>query len=626
MPAIPFPAYLPESQLVQRSTNIHNATHSGLDVVCAWPVSGQYGPGTRVLYYVLVAACVFARKAEWIRNAGLAAVLLFPAVAALHGIVLATLHREGAVDMDVYGAFQLCSIGILTAPATVKLSKTYFNNPGRNIIFLWTGLILAGLLSLTVEFIRIESTSCPIDDQATIEWAAKNHTFPYNMSPSCGMICGEDGPFSPLRQGAADNIYVIPVPHALTFNTATLISAACCVPAILSLVSTWIKILEYNWETFSSRYVNSTNSTESTEKSDERPIKGTNGATPKQMNGIAARIRGWLTLIEIPVFVAAVLAILVKGEMNFFSEPVNYQTEPITSIGQWAPIVGTGLAAIGSLYVLFAATMDADESENDDQEIRLDADANADASEHNSNCTEYTSRGNSPESLDSISPQRSSQMIDGSPSTEIVRTSTQASISPRLPRTATNQSERSVHSGGRRKVTQYLNLASMKLAAKAHDQFQDSGYHAKGLSSFPEVPGEIFRNENLPEIQRAYSPIPRSRASSFIGSESSHGEGSSRVPLEIPRHLSLPGPPTPTRPITRPRHAYTLPSRGGSCAVGGGHLGDTLDEVPFARDTGIETAAETSIAHASRPSALEVSPTTLTPNSQEAPKIVVSSD
>lgn len=52
-------------------------------------------PNIGCRYYVLVAACVFARKAEWIRNAGLAAVLLFPAVAALHGIVLATLHREG---------------------------------------------------------------------------------------------------------------------------------------------------------------------------------------------------------------------------------------------------------------------------------------------------------------------------------------------------------------------------------------------------------------------------------------------------------------------------------------------------------------------------------------------------
>lgn len=46
--------------------------------------------------------------------------------------------------MDIYGAFQLCSLGILAAPATVKNSRTYFLDPGRNIIFLWTGLILSG--------------------------------------------------------------------------------------------------------------------------------------------------------------------------------------------------------------------------------------------------------------------------------------------------------------------------------------------------------------------------------------------------------------------------------------------------------------------------------------------------
>lgn len=46
--------------------------------------------------------------------------------------------------MDVYGAFQFCSIGILAAPVTVKLSTTYFYDPGRNVIFLWTVLILAG--------------------------------------------------------------------------------------------------------------------------------------------------------------------------------------------------------------------------------------------------------------------------------------------------------------------------------------------------------------------------------------------------------------------------------------------------------------------------------------------------
>lgn len=52
MPAVPSALELLGNTLVQRSTNIisPNATDQALEVVCAWPVSGQYGPGTRVLY------------------------------------------------------------------------------------------------------------------------------------------------------------------------------------------------------------------------------------------------------------------------------------------------------------------------------------------------------------------------------------------------------------------------------------------------------------------------------------------------------------------------------------------------------------------------------------------------
>lgn len=52
MPAVPSAIELLGNSLVYRSTNITspNATAKVLEVVCAWPVSGQYGPGTRVLY------------------------------------------------------------------------------------------------------------------------------------------------------------------------------------------------------------------------------------------------------------------------------------------------------------------------------------------------------------------------------------------------------------------------------------------------------------------------------------------------------------------------------------------------------------------------------------------------
>lgn len=87
---------------------------------------------------------MLARKVEWVKAASLAAALLLPAVAAIHGIVLAALHVDNAVDMDVYGAFQICSIAILAAPVTLRYSQTYFNDPGRNTIFVWGALILAG--------------------------------------------------------------------------------------------------------------------------------------------------------------------------------------------------------------------------------------------------------------------------------------------------------------------------------------------------------------------------------------------------------------------------------------------------------------------------------------------------
>ena len=54
------------------------------------------------------------------------------------------LIAPGAVDMDVYGAFQLCAIGVLAAPVTVRLSRTYFEDPGRNTIFVWSTIVLAG--------------------------------------------------------------------------------------------------------------------------------------------------------------------------------------------------------------------------------------------------------------------------------------------------------------------------------------------------------------------------------------------------------------------------------------------------------------------------------------------------
>lgn len=242
--------------------------------------------------------------------------------------------------MDVYGALQFCSIGILAAQVTVRNSRTYFNAPGRNTIFLWTGLVLAGkqcldplysnlvltkhlakgLLSLAVEFYRIKTSDCPYDSGRPISLNAAE--FPYGNNLTCGLTCSTDlGPFSPLRGGSANNIYVIPAPDNFTFGMAMLMITACGIPAILSLMWMWKEILKINWNT---RFG---------DRDDNEQIEGTNGATFGKMKGVNKMIRFVLGGVEIIIFGGAVLAIIIIGERNFFSSQVRYQTEPMASIG-----------------------------------------------------------------------------------------------------------------------------------------------------------------------------------------------------------------------------------------------------------------------------------------------------
>jgi hypothetical protein len=177
-----------------------------------------------------------------------------------------------------------------------------------------------GLLSLIIEFFRLSATQCNHDDLGN---PVSSNAAKFSYDTTCGLVCDtKRGPFSPIRGGSANNIYVIPEPDRLTFSTATLLSAACCIPAILSLLSMWNRILQLNWRVrFGGRFSQQVN--------EEEEDKATIG----EMRRADGFIRKWLRAVEIPLFFGAVLAILVIGERNFFSKQVRFQTEPIASIG-----------------------------------------------------------------------------------------------------------------------------------------------------------------------------------------------------------------------------------------------------------------------------------------------------
>lgn len=189
---------------------------------------------------------------------------------------------------------------------------------------------------MCVEFSRVTSTACSHDDAGVPSLTVAG--FPYGKT-ICNLTCSEkDGPFSRMRGGAANNIYVIPVPGVLTFNAAMLIAAGVCIPAILSLIFTWEKILEIHWKTDQE---NLHEIPGETQEQDEHmdSVKLTSG----QIKTINNTVTRFLSVIEIPLFGGAVLAILIAGEINFFSAQMMYQTEPMASIGMALPVSWLGL-------------------------------------------------------------------------------------------------------------------------------------------------------------------------------------------------------------------------------------------------------------------------------------------
>lgn len=160
---------------------------------------------------------------------------------------------------------------------TVTIDRTPDANPSPYL----------GLLALTVEFFRSQSKPCLDDGSGNPLY--RGSPFPYDET-TCGLTCTvKDGPYSPMRYGSADNIYVVPAPDILTFGAATLVAAASCIPGILSMVSIWNKIVQTNSvKRFGAPNV-------------DEVIEGTNGATIQGMKSVNNLIRRLLSVVEVPV-------------------------------------------------------------------------------------------------------------------------------------------------------------------------------------------------------------------------------------------------------------------------------------------------------------------------------------
>jgi hypothetical protein len=262
----------------------------------------------------------------------------------------------------------------------------------------------------------------------------------------------------------------------------------------------WNKILEINWK---SRYGNRN------AKADQM-IEGTNGATEETMTHVNKYIRKILSVVEAPVYGAAVLFILIIGEWNFSSRQVSWQTEPMTAIGQWAPLTGTGLAVIGSLYVkLVHKELDsgkvAEGAVSPPEPEMSGRTRNQSVSPSPSYRGPNRGADGGRPSLSNGCDRTSDETVP--PMAHVRRSQTTATgrtwSEPTFSRTPLPRSQtEGPDLGGRRKIAKALNAISDRLGSANLDT---SAFKRGPALDYPTTPGEEIKNRKLRETQEKYN-------------------------------------------------------------------------------------------------------------------------
>ena len=161
-------------------------------IECSYPISGSYGPTPRYIYYALIVFTLLARKNAWLVKAALGSVMIYSSTAAIHAIVLVSIRTklvpkylienymvilvEGTTQKSKYsGGFTYNTPGATWLPvlpmawdndsdpvlAIIGIaflvllpmqlwSSTFKKSEGKAVLFIWSGLLLIGVICALV--------------------------------------------------------------------------------------------------------------------------------------------------------------------------------------------------------------------------------------------------------------------------------------------------------------------------------------------------------------------------------------------------------------------------------------------------------------------------------------------
>jgi hypothetical protein len=118
------------------------------EVICLYPVSGQFTILQRILYYFLMIFAIAARSHEWLVVGALASAMTYSGIAAIYGIAAAAQRSPRIFERDDLVVWLILMASALLAIPLLNWSSTIRRLHARTIIIYWAIFIVIGTSSI----------------------------------------------------------------------------------------------------------------------------------------------------------------------------------------------------------------------------------------------------------------------------------------------------------------------------------------------------------------------------------------------------------------------------------------------------------------------------------------------
>ncbi|DAA75562.1 TPA_exp: Uncharacterized protein A8136_1636 [Trichophyton benhamiae CBS 112371] len=129
-------------------------------VLCVFPISGQYGFLSRLLYYGSLVFAIIGRTHRWLVLGALASALAFAGSTSIHMLTLVT-SKTPAFDLDILAAWSILTTGCLAFAALIHWSSSVRNSDSRVVLILWGMMVGIGCVTGRALLLDVNSQAEP---------------------------------------------------------------------------------------------------------------------------------------------------------------------------------------------------------------------------------------------------------------------------------------------------------------------------------------------------------------------------------------------------------------------------------------------------------------------------------